>query len=136
MRRPRRPDGTTTRDSTTAREHYQREKERRDRRGPLQSEALAAAHREYRALLETEATRGKGGRPRKPAAQPVEPDQAIAVGIIIAFDAVRDGCVGGFDRGADSAIGDEFRGNRRGCQKRKRAGQPDLKDRFHLVSPR
>ncbi len=76
MRRTRRTDGATTRDSTTPREHYQREKERRARRGPVESEAMAAAHREYLALLANEATRGKGGRPRKVPATPVESNAA------------------------------------------------------------
>jgi hypothetical protein len=61
------------RDSVSAREHYQREKARRSRRAPVESEALAAARREYLALLASEALKGKGGRPRKNAARPAKP---------------------------------------------------------------
>ncbi len=48
-----------------AREHYQREKERRAQRGQVDSPAMAAARREYLALLEADAAKGRGGRPRK-----------------------------------------------------------------------
>ena len=74
MRSTRRTHGTTTRDSISAREHYQREKARRDRRAPQDSEALAAARREYLALLASNATKGKGGRPRKTAVRPDKPE--------------------------------------------------------------
>jgi hypothetical protein len=69
----RRTGGATTRDHTSAREHYQREKARRARRIPVETEAIAAARREYIALLAAEAAKGKGGRPRKNAARPAEP---------------------------------------------------------------
>ncbi len=53
-----------------AREHYRREKARRAKtRGP-DEELLAAAKREYLALLEAEAAKGKGGRPKKKPAAP------------------------------------------------------------------
>ena len=51
--------------SDTAREHYHREKARRARRIHADSEVMAAARREYLALLEAEAAKGKGGRPKK-----------------------------------------------------------------------
>jgi hypothetical protein len=69
MRSTRRTHGTTARDSTSPREHYQREKARRARRAPAESEAIAAARREYLALLESDAAKGKGGRPRKTVAK-------------------------------------------------------------------
>ena len=53
----------------SAREHYLREKARRARRTAPEAELLAAARREYQALLEAEAARGKGGRPKKTAAK-------------------------------------------------------------------
>ena len=74
MRSTRRTHGATARDSITAREHYQREKARRARRAPEDSEALAAARREYLALLASNATKGKGGRPRKTAVPPAKPE--------------------------------------------------------------
>jgi hypothetical protein len=51
-----------------AREHYRREKERRDRRPLPESDAIEAARREYLTLLESEAAKGKGGRPKKKVA--------------------------------------------------------------------
>lgn len=51
-----------------AREHYRREKERRARRPLPQSDVMEAARREYLALLESEAAKGKGGRPKKKVA--------------------------------------------------------------------
>lgn len=51
-----------------AREHYRREKERRARRPLPESDVMEAARREYLALLESEAAKGKGGRPRKKVA--------------------------------------------------------------------
>jgi hypothetical protein len=56
----RRTSGATTRDHTSAREHYQREKARRARRIPVESEVIADARREYLALLAAEAAKGKG----------------------------------------------------------------------------
>ena len=48
-----------------AKDHYQREKARRARHTPVDSEAMASARREYEALLETSAQKGRGGRPKK-----------------------------------------------------------------------
>jgi hypothetical protein len=48
-----------------AKDHYQREKARRERNTPVDSEAMAQARREYEALLETSAQKGRGGRPKK-----------------------------------------------------------------------
>jgi polyphosphate kinase 2 (PPK2 family) len=62
-------------EANAAREHYKREKERRARRATPDSELMAAAKREYLALLEAEAAKGKGGRPKKKAAKP-EIDEA------------------------------------------------------------
>lgn len=55
--------------SSSAHDHYQREKARRARTARPESELLAAAKREYLALLESEAAKGKGGRPKKKAAK-------------------------------------------------------------------
>lgn len=55
-----------------AREHYHREKARRAGDTSPESDVMAAARREYLALLESDAAKGKGGRPRKKPAAPVE----------------------------------------------------------------
>lgn len=52
-----------------AADHYQREKARRAHKAPPESAAMAAARREYQAMLEAGATSGKRGRPRKVAAK-------------------------------------------------------------------
>lgn len=57
-----------------ASEHYHREKARRAHKSPPESEAMAAARREYLAMLEAGATSGKRGRPRKTAAKPAPAD--------------------------------------------------------------
>ena len=57
------------------REHYHREKERRANTAKPDSELMAAARREYEALLAAQATKGKGGRPKKNAAKPVVSDE-------------------------------------------------------------
>lgn len=63
--------------TAAAREHYRREKARRARRAISQSEILEAAKREYLALLESDAAKGKGGRPKKKrAATTDEEDEA------------------------------------------------------------
>jgi hypothetical protein len=67
---PRRPRSGPTlsrvRDTgVTAREHYHREKARRARDPRPESDLIAAAKREYLALLAAEAVKGKGGRPKK-----------------------------------------------------------------------
>jgi hypothetical protein len=56
---------TKRHDTSTASEHYAREKARRAKRARPEAELLAAARREYVALLESEAAKGKGGRPKK-----------------------------------------------------------------------
>lgn len=62
--------------AAAAREHYHREKARRARRPLPGSEILEAAKREYLALLEAEAAKGKGGRPKKKAAAATKPELA------------------------------------------------------------
>jgi hypothetical protein len=57
------------------REHYHREKERRANAAKPESELMAAARREYEALLAAQATKGKGGRPKKNAAKKVASDE-------------------------------------------------------------
>ena len=56
------------------REHYHREKERRANAPKPESELMAAARREYEALLAAQATKGKGGRPKKNAAKKASAD--------------------------------------------------------------
>ena len=79
MRSTRKTHGAGTRDSVTAREHYQREKARRARRAPVESEALAAARREYLAMLASDALKGKGGRPRKNSAGAAKPAKPASI---------------------------------------------------------
>jgi hypothetical protein len=71
---PRRSEPTTSEtpssEPSSARDHYEREKARRARHASPDSEAMASARREYRAMLEISAAKGKGGRPKKQAAQP------------------------------------------------------------------
>jgi polyphosphate kinase 2 (PPK2 family) len=62
-------------DSGSATDHYQREKARRAKQAAPQSELMAAAKREYLALLEADAAKGKGGRPKKKAAPPAAVDE-------------------------------------------------------------
>ena len=57
-------------DSGSAHEHYHREKARRAKQAHHESELMAAAKREYLALLEADAAKGKGGRPKKKASRP------------------------------------------------------------------
>jgi hypothetical protein len=49
-------------------DHYQHEKDKRARKEEPEDELMAAARREYKALLEAQAAKGKGGRPKKKAA--------------------------------------------------------------------
>jgi hypothetical protein len=56
-------------------EHYRREKERRANAAKPDSELMAAARREYEALLAAQATKGKGGRPKKNAAKSAKPNE-------------------------------------------------------------
>ena len=48
-----------------ASEHYHREKARRERQATPENDVMAEARREYLALLESDAAKGKGGRPKK-----------------------------------------------------------------------
>jgi len=57
-------------EASPAQEHFRREKERRARRQAPESDLMEAAKREYLALLEAEAAKGKGGRPKKKPAKP------------------------------------------------------------------
>ena len=58
-------------DSTVAAiDHYQREKDKRAKRDVPDDELMEAARREYKALLEAQAAKGKGGRPKKTATRP------------------------------------------------------------------
>jgi len=68
-------NGAATSESLAAREHYRREKARRARHTPPDSEEMESARREYQALLETAAVKGRGGRPKKsPPAKAAEAD--------------------------------------------------------------
>jgi hypothetical protein len=53
---------------SNAKEHFEREKARRATKAGPNTELMAAARREYEALLEAQAKKGKGGRPKKKAA--------------------------------------------------------------------
>jgi len=55
-------------DDTAARDHYQREKERRANRTRPHDHPLEQAHRAYQALLAADAAKARGGRPKKVAA--------------------------------------------------------------------
>ena len=62
----------------SANEHFQREKARRAKKAAPDSDLMAAARREYEALLEAQAKKGKGGRPKKKAAvKPVVSDDEL-----------------------------------------------------------
>ena len=63
-----------------AKDHYQREKARRARHTPVDTEAMASARREYQALLEASAQKGRGGRPKKtkPPVEEVDQDTQAA----------------------------------------------------------
>ena len=60
-----------TKPKPSARDHYEREKARRATKVEPENELMAAARKEYQALLAAQATKGKGGRPKKTAAKPV-----------------------------------------------------------------
>lgn len=64
-RRKTRPAAKHAGPKDKATEHYHREKARRAVHAAPESEAMAAARREYLALLEADAAKGKGGRPKK-----------------------------------------------------------------------
>jgi hypothetical protein len=55
-------------EGTAARDHYQREKERRANRTRPHDHPLEQARRAYQALLAADAAKARGGRPRKVAA--------------------------------------------------------------------
>lgn len=59
-----------TKPKPSARDHYEREKARRATKTEPENELMAAARKEYEALLEAQATKGKGGRPKKKPAKP------------------------------------------------------------------
>ena len=63
LERPRRAVDEAT--SEAAREHYQREKERRSARIRPPEHPLEQARRAYNALLAADAERAKGGRPKR-----------------------------------------------------------------------
>jgi hypothetical protein len=75
-RRPESPASETpASEPSSAKDHYEREKARRAQDTSVDNEAMASARREYRAMLEASAAKGKGGRPKKQAARPkVEDD--------------------------------------------------------------
>ena len=59
---------------SSAKDHYAREKARRASVAPIDDEAMASARREYQAMLEMNAAKGRGGRPKKPTAPPESRD--------------------------------------------------------------
>lgn len=59
-------DADTASPDVAAREHYRREKARRAERTRPAEHPLEQARRAYHALLEADAERAKGGRPKKP----------------------------------------------------------------------
>lgn len=64
---PSRKPATDSHASSPERDHYLREKERRARKLGPDHDLLAAARREYEAMLVADAAKGKGGRPKKTA---------------------------------------------------------------------
>ena len=71
--------------SKSARDLYQSEKARRARTALPDSELMAEAPREYAAMIEAQATKGKGGRPKKKVAKPVD-DEVIEDEIEVEVD--------------------------------------------------
>lgn len=65
---------TPKNDPSSAKDHYAREKARRAKAAPVDDEAMASARREYEAMLEMNASKGRGGRPKKQPAQPKSED--------------------------------------------------------------
>ena len=58
-------------------DHYKHEKSKRAKRTLPEDERMVAARREYQAMLEAQAAKGKGGRPKKkPAVVVDEEDQS------------------------------------------------------------
>ena len=75
-RRPGVQERRTREPGMSARDHYHREKARRASEPHPDSELMAAAKREYLALLAQEAAKGKGGRPKKkPSGAPADTDR-------------------------------------------------------------
>ena len=66
-------------DPSSAKDHYAREKARRATVTPVDDEAMAAARREYQAMLDMNAAKGRGGRPKKQPA-PQKSDDAPDAG--------------------------------------------------------
>jgi len=65
---------TPSNDPSSAHDHYAREKARRAKAAPVDDEAMASARREYQAMLEMNASKGRGGRPKKQPAPPKSDD--------------------------------------------------------------
>ena len=65
---------TPRNDPSSAKDHYAREKARRAKAAPVDDEAMASARREYQAMLEMNAAKGRGGRPKKQPAPPKSDD--------------------------------------------------------------
>ena len=57
------PDTSSTK--KTPIDHYKDEKSKRAKRTAPEDERMIAARREYQAMLEAQAAKGKGGRPKK-----------------------------------------------------------------------
>jgi hypothetical protein len=57
------PDVSSTK--KTPIDHYNHEKSKRAKRTVPEDERMAAARREYERMLEAQAAKGKGGRPKK-----------------------------------------------------------------------
>jgi hypothetical protein len=57
------PDVSTSK--KTPIDHYKHEKSKRAKRVVPEDERMTAARREYQAMLEAQAAKGKGGRPKK-----------------------------------------------------------------------
>ena len=57
------PDQSVTK--KTPIDHYKHEKSKRAKRSVPEDERMTAARREYQAMLEAQAAKGKGGRPKK-----------------------------------------------------------------------
>ena len=64
---------------SSPKDHYAREKARRAAVTPVDDDAMAAARREYQAMLDLNAAKGRGGRPKKQPA-PRKSDDAPDAG--------------------------------------------------------
>jgi hypothetical protein len=56
-------------------DHYKHEKSKRAKRVLPEDERMTAARREYQAMLEAQAAKGKGGRPKKKPAVSAKVDE-------------------------------------------------------------